>query len=128
MSMGVWFSGRTFAQQAEALGLIHSIPKKKRGMGNRHKEGGRKTGREGTLDKEQDPVLPYTAKEVLEELEIWTSSLVACLMCTRSWVLASTQYKPGVVPHSYDHSSQRREGEGSDVHPWLPSETLFPPP
>lgn len=77
MSMGVWFSGRTFAQQAEVLGLIHSIPKKKGGMGNRHKEGGRKTGREGMLDKEQDPVLPHTAKEVLEELGIWTSSLGA---------------------------------------------------
>lgn len=44
--MGVWFSGRTFAQQAEALGLIQSVAKKKRGMADRNKEGrreGRKT-------------------------------------------------------------------------------------
>lgn len=27
--MGVWFSGRTFAQHAEALDLIYSIPQKR---------------------------------------------------------------------------------------------------
>lgn len=39
----MWLNGRTFAQQEQTLGLIRiiALPKRKRGVGDRNKEGGR---------------------------------------------------------------------------------------
>lgn len=45
MRTGVWFSGRTFGQHAQALGLRYSVAKKKEQVGDRNKEGGRESRR-----------------------------------------------------------------------------------
>lgn len=74
----MWLNGRTFAQQEQTLGLIHiiALPKRKRGVGDRNKEGGRADRRRrGVLDKGQDPVCVHFAHPHGEECVVGTEGV-----------------------------------------------------